>query len=82
MLKLPFTSIKSFNFKVTNGEPLQCEGKFKNVEVQIQKAAFRVTFYSLPLTGIDVVLGLQWLEELGIVVCDWRNLAIMFMWEN
>ena len=52
-LKLPFSSIKPFNVKVANGEPFQCEGKFKNVE---------------------------WLEELGIVVCD--NLAMMFMWEN
>ena len=81
-LKLPFSSIKPFNVKVASGEPFQCEGKFKNVEVQIKNATFRVTFFSLPLIGIDVVLGMQWLEELGIVVCDWRNLAMMFMWEN
>ena len=81
-LKFPFISIKHFNVKVANGESFQCEGKLKNVEVQIQNAAFRVTFFSLPLIGINVVLGMQCLEELGIVVCDWRNFAMMFMWEN
>ena len=81
-LKLPFNSIKPFNVKVASGETFQCEGKLKNVEVQIQNAAFRFTFFSLPLIGIDAVLGMQWLEELGIIVYDWRNLAMMFMWEN
>ena len=48
-LKLAFSSIKPFNVKVANGEPFQCEGKLKNVEVQIQNASFQVTFFSLPL---------------------------------
>jgi hypothetical protein len=36
----------------------------------VQGLTFTVTLFSLPLTGLDVVLGVQWLEKLGPVVCD------------
>lgn len=29
-----------------------------------------LTLYALPLTSLDLVLGVQWLEKLGAVVCD------------
>ncbi|KAJ0010300.1 hypothetical protein Pint_33819 [Pistacia integerrima] len=32
--------------------------------------------------GLDVVLGIQWLELLGSVVCDWKQLTMEFLWEN
>ncbi|KAF5472044.1 hypothetical protein F2P56_008792 [Juglans regia] len=32
--------------------------------------------------GLDVVLGIQWLELLGAVVCDWKQLTMEFLWEN
>ena len=39
-------------------------------------------FYSLPLTGLDLVLGVQWLEQLGSVVCDWKKMIMEFQWAN
>jgi hypothetical protein len=44
--------------------------------------SFSLTFYSLLLKGLDVVLGIQWLELLGSVVCDWKRLTMEFMWEG
>lgn len=32
--------------------------------------------------GLDVVLGVQWLENLGIVTCDWKKLTMVFQWNN
>ncbi|KAJ0009874.1 hypothetical protein Pint_33368 [Pistacia integerrima] len=43
---------------------------------------FSITFYSLPLTGLDLVLGVQWLEQLGLVVCDWKKMTMEFQWAN
>ena len=28
------------------------------------------------------MLGVQWLEQLGIVVCNWKKLTMVFQWEN
>ena len=50
--------------------------------MKIQEAEFRVTFYALLLVGNDAVLSIQWLEILGLVVCDWRQLLMMFLWDN
>ncbi|KAJ0033974.1 hypothetical protein Pint_26269 [Pistacia integerrima] len=34
------------------------------------------------LTCLDLVLGVQWLEMLGSVVCNWKQLTMDFIWEN
>lgn len=41
-----------------------------------------MTLYSLPLTGLDLVLGVQWLEKLGPVMCNWQKMTMEFMWGN
>ncbi|KAH9670785.1 hypothetical protein KPL70_017109 [Citrus sinensis] len=33
-------------------------------------------------TGLDMVMGVQWLEMLGSVVCNWKQLTMDFTWEN
>jgi hypothetical protein len=50
--------------------------KYVDVKLQVQGLTFTVTLFSLPLTGLDVVLGVQWLEKLGPVVCDWGRLSM------
>lgn len=60
-LKLLAEPTRPFNVKVANGDPLQCSGKFRNTPALLQGIPFSITFYSLPLMGLDVVLGVQWL---------------------
>ena len=43
---------------------------------------FVLTLYSLPLTGLDLVLGIQWLEQLGLVMCNWQKMTMEFQWED
>ncbi|KAF2310238.1 hypothetical protein GH714_007361 [Hevea brasiliensis] len=61
-LKLLVEPTRPFNVKVTNGDPLQCSGKFRNTPALLQGIPFSITFYSLPIMGLDVVLGVQWLR--------------------
>ena len=35
-------------------------------------------FYLQPLTGLDLLLGVQWLEQLGPVVCNWQMMTMEF----
>ena len=48
----------------------------------IQGIRFIVTLYALPLVGLDLVLGVHWLELLGSVVCNWKTMTMEFQWDN
>ncbi|RVW93094.1 Retrovirus-related Pol polyprotein from transposon 17.6 [Vitis vinifera] len=82
MLHLPVVPTDPFTVKVANGTPLKCQGRFEHVHVILQGIPFSLTLYSLPLTGLDLVLGVQWLEQLGTIVCNWKKLTMEFQWEN
>jgi hypothetical protein len=50
--------------------------------MNLQGIEFYLTLFSLPLSGLDLVLGIQWLELLGLVVCIWKDLTMDFIWNN
>ncbi|XP_058111277.1 uncharacterized protein LOC131254302 [Magnolia sinica] len=81
-LRLPVVPTERFTVRVANGDKLKCQGRFEEVRVDLQGTLFSLTLYSLPLTGLDLVLGIQWLEMLGSVVCNWKQLTMEFLWEN
>ena len=57
-------------------------GRFKNVLILIQGISFTLILYALPLNGLDVVLGVQWLEQLGTISCNWKQSTMEFTWKN
>ena len=81
-LQLPVVPTKPFTVKVANGAPLKCQGLFERVHVLLQGILFFLTFYSLPLIGLDLVLGVQWLEQLGTMMCNWKKMTMEFQWNN
>jgi hypothetical protein len=81
-LHLPVIPTQPFNVKVANGNPLKCQGRFENIHVLLQGIPFMLTLHALPLCGLDLVLGVQWLEQLGTVACDWKKMTMEFMWNN
>lgn len=82
LLKLPVVPTGPFNVKVANENPLKCQGRFEHVQVVLQGIPFSFTLYSLPLTGLDLALGVQWLEQLGTMVCNWKKMTMEFQWKN
>lgn len=82
LLQLPIEPTTAFSVRVANGEKLTCQGKFEKVQILIQEIPFSLTVYALPITGLDMVLGIQWLEQLGTVECNWKSLTMAFNWEN
>jgi hypothetical protein len=67
-LRILVVPTASFTIRVANGKKLKCQGRFEEVGVDLQGTHFSLTLYSFPLTGLDLVLGIQWLEMLGSVV--------------
>lgn len=82
MLQLPIKPTAAFSVQISNGEKLTCQENFENVQVLIQDVLFSLTIYSLPITRLDMVLGIQWLEMLGSVVCNWKSFTMDFNWKN
>ena len=62
LLQLLVVPTRPFNVKVANENPLKCQGRFEQVSILLQGIPFSLTLYSLPLIGLDLVLGIQWLE--------------------
>ena len=82
LLRLLVVPTEPFKVQVANGDSLKCRGRFDEASLNLQGVVFSLTLYSLPLTGLDIVLGIQWLELLGLVMCDWKRLTMEFLWEN
>ena len=37
---------------------------------------------SIPMCGVDVVLGVQWLQSLGMIAFNFQELFLKFFWEG
>ena len=81
-LRLPVKPTTPFTVRVAHGERLSCKGKYEKLTVNLQGNEFHLDFFSVPLNGLDMVLGIQWLETLGSVVCDWKKRTMDFIWEQ
>ena len=78
-LGLPVTSTPKFHVMVGSGAYLYCQGMCR-VPVTIQNIVFLVDFYVLPIEGVELVLGVQWLQQLGPILFDYNTLTMGFFW--
>ena len=63
---------------IGDGQKLPCSGLCKDVTVDIQGFSFTTSFYVLPIQGAELVLGVQWLQELGPITIDYSELTMKF----
>jgi hypothetical protein len=52
---------------IVNGGSIDCVGKCHNIKLSIGECNLESLMYSIPIGGIDVVLGIQWLRTLGTI---------------
>lgn len=81
-LGLPLQQADSFNVLVGNGEELPCCQLCHQIHVQIEPHLFLVDLYVLPLSGAELVLGVEWLKSLGPVLTDYNPLTLSFLHEG
>lgn len=82
LIQIPVTPINPFGVKIANGEVISCPERYDAVDLQIQECNFQITLFSLPLRGLDLVLGVHWLQQLGPMFCAWSQPLIRFQWEG
>ena len=76
LLRLLVVPMKTFIVRVSNGEHLKCQGWFEEVQVDLQGTSFSLTLYSLPLIGLDVVLGFNGSSYLAL----WFAIGKIWPW--
>lgn len=78
LLQLPVVPIEPFSVRIANRRSLKFQERFEHVQILLQGIHFSLTLYSVPLIRLDLVLGVQWLEQLGTVVCNWKKMTMEF----
>lgn len=64
--------------RVANGHKLLCQGQSRGVHLQIGNFLTQANLYLLPLGGCDMILGVDWLQTLGIIHWNLPNLTMEF----
>jgi hypothetical protein len=77
-LALPVIRDKVFRVTVGNKEIIECTGRCMGLLLTIQGLPIRADFYVLPVAACQAVLGVQWLETLGPIEIDYKQLSMSF----
>ena len=81
-LGLPFTSTVLFRVYISSGDYLVCKFQCPQVALCLQDYRFIIDLFLLPIQGPDVVLGIQWLQQLGRVSHDYAVMTMEFFWNE
>ena len=76
------TSINPMRVDVADGNSLSCISACKGLNWTLQGTKFQTDVLLLPLGNCDMVLGVQWLETLGEIKWDFKQLRMEFVIEG
>lgn len=82
-LRLPCQTISTpLRVMVGNGQYLECVSICEDVLVSIQDHTFTLDLYILPISGANIILGVQWLKTLGPVLTNYNTLSMQFFHQD
>ncbi|KAJ4953446.1 hypothetical protein NE237_030278 [Protea cynaroides] len=76
--RLPIESGPPMRVMIASGEKLNSIGLCRQVTLYLLNSPFQVDFVLLSLDGCDAVLGAQWLQTLGPIIWNVRNMEMKF----
>ena len=84
MKELQLETKETLNYGVILGSSTAVKGKGICEAVELMIGEWKVIdeFLPLELGGIDAILGMKWLNSLGITEVDWKNLILSFMYQG
>ncbi|KAL1533371.1 hypothetical protein AAHA92_33261 [Salvia divinorum] len=80
-LSLHLQPISHFRVFVGNGDSLCCSYVCPQTLIVLQGHKFDIDLFILKVKGPDVVLGVQWLQDLGDVTNNYQKLTMTFDWD-
>ena len=81
-LKLFVHPVPDMRVMVADGKKIKKVEKCHKVKLQIQDFNLESELYTLPLGGVDIVLGVQWLQTLGTYSANHQKHFIKFKWQG
>ncbi|XP_065866587.1 cation/H(+) antiporter 2-like [Euphorbia lathyris] len=75
---LPVLQDKKFKVTIANGDQIECLGLCQALTIHIQDKLITADYYVLPVAACQVVLGVQWLQTIGLVEMDYQQLTMSF----
>lgn len=66
---------------VANGDCIVSLGRCRDLPFSIDSELFRINCFAFDLCTVDVILGTEWLQTLGLVLWDFRNMR-MAIWHS
>ncbi|KAF2298175.1 hypothetical protein GH714_016763 [Hevea brasiliensis] len=77
-LGLPVQSTPTFGVKLGDGHRSESRGMCTNLVVEFGSFNIQTDCYLFPLGGVDMILGIAWLETLGDVKVNWAKMTMSF----
>ena len=71
-----------FQVMVANGSTIKCSSKCHNIKLSMGKYVLSSPMIAIPMGGVDVVLGVKWLQYLGMIAFNFHELFMKFLWEG
>ena len=71
-----------FQVMVSNGGTINYSGKCHNINLTMGEYVLNSPMISIPMGGVDVVLGVQWLQYLGTIYFNFQELFLQYCWEG
>lgn len=81
-LCLPLQVISPFRVFVGNGASMRCDYVSLHTPLTLQGHPFDIDLFLSQVEGPDVVLGVQWLQDLGDVTKNYRTLQMKFILDS
>jgi len=63
---------------VVSGGTINCSGKYHNIKLSMGEYVLNSPMISIPMGGVDVVLGVQWIQSLGTIAFNFQERFMKF----
>ena len=67
---------------VANGGTINCYGKLDNIKLTMGEYVMNSPILSITMGGVDIILGVQWLQYLGTIAFNFQELFFKFFLEG
>jgi hypothetical protein len=72
----------AFQVMIENGGTINCSGKFHKINITMGEYVMNSPMIVITMGGVDVVLGVQWLQSLGTMDFNFQELVMNFSLEG
>ena len=82
VLKLPITNTEPYRVILGTGSATKAQGICRGVGLILQRVEIVANFLPLDLGSTEIILGIQWLEMLGVTHINWKTHSMKFNMGN